>query len=385
MQLAFAFFGDRSLIFYGYDFPAFYAAAHMVADGSGHLIYDVEAVGRRELEIVGAPVGGTGVLAYFNPPFFALLLAPLSLVSIDRAFQLWTLFNLALLAASVLMLRALTPELSRKARWTLILAFVTLVPITYGLAHGQFSLILLTSWSGAYLLLRRNHDAWAGAALAPLLIKPELLIVVAIYVAWKRRWAVFATLAPITVAAVLVSLWVAGLASAIDYPAYLMDSTQWHGAGVTSRLMFDWNGIVAMAWDAPASRLRLALVAVLSIATVVLAARAWRGGFDARSGRFELQWLTLTIATILVDPHFYLQDTIMLALPAFAFLNAVERDQRRRIVLVMVLGWMLLALGTFPNEHLRVNLVGLYLLGCFAFLLWWPRMAPETRFARVAA
>jgi hypothetical protein len=375
-QLTLAFFGDRRLIFYGYDFPAFYAAAHMVAHGSSELLYDAEAVGRTELELVGRPVGGTGVLAYFNPPFFALLLTPLSLFTMERAFQLWTLFNLVLLGVAVLMMRALTDDLSRKTRWMLILGFVTLVPVTYGLAHGQFSLILLTSWSAAFLLMRRGRDAAAGIALSPLLIKPELLIVVAIYVIFKRRWRVLATLAPITAGAVIVSVWTVGVTAAVDYPSYLMESTRWDDRGVTSRLMFDWNGIVAMVWDAPASHARLALIAGLSLATVVLAVRSWHAGTDRLPGRFELHWLILTVATILVDPHFYLQDTILLALPAFAFLNAVDARAHRPLLFVMMAGWALLALGTFPNQYLHINLVGLYLLGCFAFLLSWNPIAP---------
>ena len=61
---------------------------------------------------------------------------------------------------------------------------------------GQFSMILLVSWLSSYVLLRDGRDRAAGVALAPLLIKPELLLPVAALLLWKRRSGAFATLLP---------------------------------------------------------------------------------------------------------------------------------------------------------------------------------------------
>ncbi len=214
LATGFAFFGSERLLWFHQDFPALYTAAHMVAHGGGRLLYDTATVGAEELRLAGHPVGGTGTLAYFNPPFFAALLAPLSMLGMESAFQVWTLLGLALLATDVGLLWCIAPQLSRRERALMTLAFVTLYPVSYGLQLGQFSLVLATSWAGAYLLLRSGRDARAGLALAPLLIKPELLVPVALYVAWKRRWRVFATLLPAAVLAVVISVMVTGVAGA---------------------------------------------------------------------------------------------------------------------------------------------------------------------------
>lgn len=368
-QTGATFFGRAQLLWYHQDFPAFYTAAHFVANGGGSLIYDTAAVAQGELALAGGPVGGTGVLAYFNPPFFALLMAPLSGLSLDRAYQVWTLINLALLGANAWMLWRISAPLARSSRWLLLAAFLTLFPVSYGLHQGQFSLILATSWMSAFLLLRSGRDRWAGVALAPLLIKPELLLLVAAYLLWKRRWRVFSTLVPLAGAAVAVSLGVVGLAAAIDYPAYLLRSTTPAGVGGTSRLMFSWTGIVAMFWDHPGTLGATAAFAALALATLAGVMHALRGAFAPRSERFALQWLLLTLATILVDPHLYLQDTILIALPAAALLCSSPAGQRYRIALAIAGGWAALAFGTFPNEHLGIDVFGLYAVAAAGALL----------------
>ena len=368
-QTAFAFFGHDELMWYHQDFPALYAAGRLVATGSGHALYDTAALARAEVAAAGHPVGGSGVLAYFNPPFFAALLAPLSSLSLDRAYQAWSLFNLCLLALDAWLLWRIAGSLPRVRRAVLVLGFVTLYPVAYGLQIGQFSLILVASWSAAYLLLRADRPSWAGVALAPMLIKPEMLLPVVAYLAWKRRWAVFRTLLPLAAVAVAASVWLIGVRGAIDYPAYLLDSTRWRGDGVATNVMFDANGIIAMRWPRPSDTLSgLAMLCVLTAALVSLAAYALRGRMDVRSERFPMQWVILTVCTVLIDPHLYLQDTVLMAPAAAMLLGAGPLGARKPVVAALCLGWALLALGVYPNEHLHIDAFALYLVAVAATL-----------------
>jgi hypothetical protein len=373
LATGFAFFGTERLLWFHQDFPALYTAAHMVAHGSGRLLYDVAAVGAEELRLAGHPVGGTGTLAYFNPPFFAALLAPLSMLGMESAFRAWTLLGLALLAVDVWLLWRTAPRLSRRERALLTLAFLTLYPVSYGLQLGQFSLVLVTSWAGAYLLLRSERDALAGLALTPLLIKPELLLPVALYLGWKRRWRVFATLLPAAIAAVAVSVAVTGVPAALRYPRYLLESTRWSDSGVTTSGMFNWSGIVAMKWDPAEFPLALVAVGALIAATLALVAFASREDAPPRSERFALQWMLLTLATVLVDPHLYLQDTALVAPAAVAVLGVTRAERRPRVLAVILGGWALLALGIIPNERLHIDAFALYMAACGGALLVWER------------
>jgi hypothetical protein len=161
-------------------------------------------------------------------------------------------------------------------------AFVTMYPLCYGLQIGQFSLILVTSWAAAYVLLRRGHERWAGVALAPLLIKPELLLPVAAYLAWKRRWRVFSTLLPLTAASVAVSVAVVGVPAALSYRC---TCSQHEVARLRRRLERDvrLNGIVAMVWERPSDSIP-GLAVLLALTAITLAGScASRGALDPRS------------------------------------------------------------------------------------------------------
>ncbi|MDP9239005.1 MAG: DUF2029 domain-containing protein [Chloroflexota bacterium] len=379
VQTVTAFFGNESLLWFHQDFPALYAAGKMVASGSGALLYDTGALADAEIAAAGHPVGGTGVLAYFNPPFFAAIMAPLSAMSLDRAYQVWTLFSVALLAIDGWLLWRIASRLPRRWRIALLVGFVTLYPVSYGLELGQFSLLLVTSWAAAYLLLRNERNTLAGLALSPLLIKPELLLPVAAYLLWKRRWRVFSTLAPATAIAMLASIAIVGAHAALAYPEYLLDSTKWSGEGVASNVMFDWNGIAAMVWERPAaSHAGLIVLVGLSLATLVCVGRAWRGALDVQAPRFATQWLLLTLATVLVDPHLYLQDTVLVAPAAAALLAATCTHRRAAMGAAMLAGWAVLGLGIYPNEHLHVNLFGLYLAASAVALLVRPEASGIT-------
>lgn len=354
--------GFDALIWYSRDFPALHAAATLVAQGSGSLMYNVNAIGNTETQLIGQAVGGSGTLAYFNPPFFAGALAPLAALSPARAYQAWAAVNLVVLAGEVWMLWRIAAPLPRTGRIAVVAAFGTLFPVAYGLQIGQFSLILAASWTAAYLLMRRGREGWAGASLSLLLIKPELLIPIGAFLVWKRRWAMLRPLAALTVIAVLVSVVIVGIGGALAYPGYLMDSTTWQASGVATNVMFNLNGILAMVSARPtASPLGAAALAGLSMGTIAVVAWSLRGAIDFRSPRFAMQWMLLTLATLLLDPHLYLQDTILVAPAAVAMLASARPEQRATIGAVIAAGWGVLALGIYPNEHLNTNAFGLFM------------------------
>jgi hypothetical protein len=341
VQLAADFLGRRVPFWVSEDFTAFYAAGRLVARGAGSLLYHPEVVGAVEHAVAGAPVGGSGVLAYFNPPFFALLFLPLSHLSLGQAYQVWTLANLLLVGVSTWLLWKLAAPLDR--RWRLVLAagFLALYPVTYGLRLGQFSILLVTGSASASLLLRRRRERAAGLALALLLIKPELLVPPALFLIWKRRWRVLQTLVPATLLAVAASVFVTGWRAALAYPGYLLGSVHWQNNGVGTALMFGWNGMIAALWRSGPQRVELLGAALLTLAGLAAAAYVWRGEIRLGSVRFAGQWLVLMLATLLADPHLYLQDTVVAVPAVIAFLSRSGAPRRKLMAAGLLLGWLL--------------------------------------------
>lgn len=350
LQVGADFFGRRAPFWVSEDFTAFYSAGQLVAHGAGRLLYHPAVVGAAERAAAGHPVGGSGVLAYFNPPFFALLFLPLSRFSLGQAFQIWTLFNLTLVGVNAWLLWQIALPLERRWRLVLIIGFFALYPVTYSLRVGQFSLLLAAGAGAAYLFLLHRQERAAGLALALLLIKPELLLPIMLFLAWKRRWHVFETLVPAIIVAAVASIAMIGWQSAISYPSYLLHSTVWRGNGVGAALMFGWNGLLALTWRQGPRPFEALIAGVLSLAGLALAAYAWRGRLRFASARFSGQWLLLIGATLLADPHLYLQDTVVVA-PAVAAFLARSHASRRRTAVGLVMGWLvLLAYGIIVYE-----------------------------------
>src|SRR3990172_531118 len=116
-------------------------------------------------------------------------------------------------------------------------------PLAY-LNPPFFALLLVLSWAAAYLFLKRGADRKAGVALAGLLIKPELLIPVSIYLLWTKRTGVFETLLPLTLTAVAVSFLLTRIEAGLAYPEFILSNANNAGRGTRLDLMFGWNGLL---------------------------------------------------------------------------------------------------------------------------------------------
>ncbi len=342
--------------FSAYDFRSFYAAGRLVVDGRAHDLYRHGAI---------AATARTGGEPYFNPPFFALLWAPFSLVPFDAAYRAWTLISLCLLGLNGWLLWRLAAPIGRPWRALLVAGFATWAPVSHGLVLGQYSLLLSASWGGAYLLMRNGRDRLAGLALVPLLIKPEMLIPLTLYFVWKRQHGVLATFAPATVACVVLSIAIVGPAAAIDYPLYLIRESQFQRTDA----MFGWMGVISRMFSSGDHRLATLAATALAAGTLALAALGLRGPVDARAEGFARCLLIVTIATVLSDLHLYVQDIAILAAPAVAYLAATSGRHRALAGTIIAAAWVITWFTPFMSRGAPVNIVfGVFLLIVMACL-----------------
>ena len=351
-QAVASFLDTSTYNFSAYDFRSFYAAGRLVADGRAHELYAHGII---------AATGRTGGEPYFNPPFFALLWAPFSLMPFDAAYRAWTLINLGLLAGNCWLLWRIGASIARPWRAVLVAAFVTSAPVSHGMVLGQYSLLLTASWGSAYLLMRDGRARLAGFALTPLLIKPEMLVPLALFLIWKRQRGALATLLPATVACIGISVAMVGPAAAIDYPFYLIRESEFQRGDA----MFGWTGVIAGVFGAGQYN-TMRLVAALAVATVGTGFLALRG----RSGAFASSWLIVAMVTVLADLHLFFQDTAILAPVAVAYLASAPGKHRAIAGALMALGWVILWFEPFMSTGVPVNVMfGLYLAVAIACLL----------------
>jgi hypothetical protein len=349
------------------DFNVFYAAGHLVLHGDGTMMYHPSSLSAQEHAHNLSVIKPEDTLPYLNPPFFALLVAPLGLLSFARAYQLWTVGNAVLLALTCWLTWDSTRALSRPWRAALIIAFVTALPVALTLQLGQFSLLLTACWTLAYRQFREGRDERGGFALVPLLIKPEMLLPLAVILVWRRRLRALQTLVPCGAVAVAVSFGVVGLEEGLRYPAYLFHNASRHVHGTDPTIMFGWNGLLDNFVSVNAG-VETALALPFSIASLGIAGRCWSGRMRIGTDDLAAPWLVATIATLLMDPHLYFQDLAMLAPAAAIYLAHAPAEQRLRTSMAVAAGWCVLALGFMPNTQWGVNLFTPFLVVVFGLV-----------------
>jgi hypothetical protein len=151
-----------------FDFVNYFGGAQAAAHGS-----DIYADFKRSW--------GTQawVVAYIYPPFFALVLAPLTSLGLLAAARIWLLVVQAALVGSLLLILHLHPELSRGGRRLLLLASLGFMPVYLNFKFQQVATVWLLLISAALWAALRRRSGLAGAFIAvaaSLKVSPIFLI-----------------------------------------------------------------------------------------------------------------------------------------------------------------------------------------------------------------
>ena len=190
----------------GHDFTAFYSAGHFAATGQFRKLYDIQAVKEFEQE-TGRRAGlslGDSYGPYWNPPFYAWIIAPLSKLTYANALFIWTIFNIACgLGAIALLCRMLAPpglslhdaKITWKSYGLIPLLLICSMPVMQALSHGQNTMTSLLLLTATVTFWRSSRPLLTGLACGLLFYKPQLGAIVAVAVVLTLGWRSLAGLA----------------------------------------------------------------------------------------------------------------------------------------------------------------------------------------------
>jgi alpha-1,2-mannosyltransferase len=230
------------------------------------------------------------VVAYIYPPFFALLLAPLTSLGLVAAARIWLLVvHAAFLIALALILR-IHPELSRGGRRLFLLASFTFMPVYLNLKFQQVATVWLLLITATLWAALRRRAGFAGvfiAAAASLKVTPIFLIPL---FARLGRWRI-AVLGGVTLVAVTVVSMLAAPGSwqffTVVLPRIGLGTANWDNGsidGLVSRLVELAPGLFGGATQMVA-KLTIAAAAVIIIGLTLWTARD--RGVAPREPRFS--------------------------------------------------------------------------------------------------
>jgi hypothetical protein len=339
------------------DYGVFHTAARMVAKGEGSDLYNLEVVHEEQAITYGPPPEKNPLLPFYNPPAFAAVLVPLTFLPINVAASLFLLASAsALVVAAWLLWRY--AHLRGIGTWLWVTAALSFLPLQDTIYHGQLSFFLLFTWTASFFLFAQGRDRLAGGTLGLLLVKPPLLLLPLAILVWKRRWRALQGAAAMVGGAVVLSVLASGPAILWQYPSFLRQAAGWDDInGIAIWFMFGWNALFRASLGAGQQATVSFWAVVLSVPTVLACLAAWRGPWETSSRRFGTRFAALVLAVLLINPHLYRQDLVILLLPAALMLGAAQgQGWRFSLSLYLVVGWLGILYHFVLLNALGVNL-----------------------------
>jgi hypothetical protein len=300
------------------DFVHFYTQAVITREHDAHALYDIDAMAAVASRVMPVPV-----TAKFPPvygPQVGLLLSPLASLDYVQALLLWLSITVALYTACVALVWRGEAPLRGRGVTTVVLALGA-AGLHFTLSFGQISIVGLLCMTALWFALRSGRLFLAGIAIGALAYKPPLGIVAAcVFVAAAEWRIVVGALVAIAVQlGAAVAYWgpaiISSYVGALRRLPAVVDVMEPDKA-----LMHSWRAMfVYLGIDSTAATL---LSLALSAATIAAAIVCWR-----QRGPLALRYTVLAVSTLLVNPHSYAYDLLLLT-PALIVAWSWAEDER---------------------------------------------------------
>lgn len=345
----------------GGDYPAFYAAGQIIADGKADSLYSLSQQREYQQKLIGEE---SGVLPFAYPPVFAIAYAPLSQLPFRLSYAVHTLLMVAALALACVLIQRIYPRLIEKPELLFFLA-LTAYPILRSIMGAQNTalslLLIVLVW---YKVLHNKHYQ-AGLFLGLLFFKPQFALPLAGLFFLSGRWRVWvsagATAAVLFAAstALIGTGWIAdwlalvGTFSRLDVQVNFGELVSWQG--FTQALVGEGNSFAAaLGWG-------------LSAATVLAISWVWFAG--GRKADFSSQLALASICIVLISPHTLYYDTGIALIAVVVVLSRMGPASPGLILGVWAAG---LAQLLSPAVGVSLSFVPLVLILGVAIAYLWP-------------
>jgi hypothetical protein len=322
------------------DFTAFYTAARMVRAGVGQRLYDFELQTVYQRQILDGLYLADGLMAFYYPPYVALLLTPLSFLSRRSAYIVWSLAQALLLCVILKRLWKFTCSMgwSSKARIGLLSVVVALPPMMLTFLLGTFSLLIFLCIFEFCVSLSKGSKVTAGLWMSLGLLKPQAMLFPGLLLLVFGYWrSVFIVLGVIGLAALISTLTL----DLLVWPKFLgavgaaFNSSD--ALGVKPSAMRNLKGLLASIFpDMPLSVLNWISLSGLILSVLLV---LWFGlSKNKIVQRFDFTMATVLLCGMAFVPHLNPQDGLFVIVP-WIWLYQGLREQKRDTLL---LSWIAL-------------------------------------------
>ena len=293
------------------DFTIFYSAGKIISEGKSAQLYDERTQYDTQRSFAPDVKNRLSALPYNHPPFEALLFLPFTKIPYFPAYLVWDAINLMILGYLPSLLRPYVSVLQSISSLRCLFFFLAFFPIFMTLVQGQDSILLLLLFALFYTLLKQNKDFQAGCWLALGLFRFQFILLVFLWLLWRRRNQASIGFGLVALGVGLVSITSVGLKTFLFYPFYVWQMER-RGArvAIVPLDMPNLHGLLSTIFKNLAGNTTIGILVVLgSLGLIFIAAK------KIQPLNLELEFSSVVVVSILVSYHSYEHDLSLLILP----------------------------------------------------------------------
>lgn len=302
------------------DFRANYAAGYMVRTGQFYRLYDYDATESVQNQLISRE---KVALPFTHPAYEALAYVPLSVLAFRPAYFALLAINLLLLYVCYRLLRPELKQLRTAWKSLPIVLCLTFLPVGAALMQGQDSVLLLTLFVGAWVLIKRSREFRGGLLVGLGLFRFQLLLPICLLFLLWRRWRIVAGITVSAGTSLLVSIAIVGLEGTRTYMRSLASMSI---GGVSQLEALRYAPVAAMVslralvWGVLSPWLSNVWIQIV-IVVLSLAIMLWIGiAANSETDSSDLLLVAVTTSAI-VGYHVFIHDFAILLLPIAVWLS----------------------------------------------------------------
>jgi len=214
---------SASFLLVGSDYIHYLAAARLVRDGMGDLIYNIEVNYEAQRMVLG-PNSPISILTFRSLPFVSLIFLPFTFFPAITSFRIFGLINILLIFLIIYLFIKYISKKNVQTLYLLVISF-TFVPILETLKNGQVSIILTAILFGIYITFRKKKYLLAGLLVSLMLLKTQFIIFFPyLFILCSQRKKFLLGFVTGLVGLFLLSSAVSGFNFWLSYPKHLLET-----------------------------------------------------------------------------------------------------------------------------------------------------------------
>jgi len=344
------------------DFLPLYVSARLIAEHRAVDLYDRGIQPAEIRSLIHEP--SRLEVPYLYGPQVGLLLLPFAKLSFPVAARVWVILSLFVYSFCSYVVWTRCPNL-----WPhnslVMLAAIGYPPLFHFVVRGQLSALVLACFTAAFVAIQANRNWLAGIALGFLIFKPQFLVAIPLILLLARAWHFLAGLLLSSAAQLAFARIYFGADVMRAYGEMLRHAANWIDLAELPFASIQMHSLRSF-WSLliPASHAAFAFYALSSVAVIWITAMVWKSALPR-----PLRFAALTFAAVLVNPHIFIYDLLVLA-PALLVigdwcLGKNEPAFVPGIALLAYLAYVLPLFGPLSQwTHVQFSVIA------FAVLLW---------------